>query len=101
MRYERLETRWLMTTDLVPTSLVGPAIGSLEQAIDLTMQIENQGQSDSNSFMVRYYVSLDATLDNKDRLIGSESRPALAANSIEDQPSIIEATTFGIRSGRA
>ena len=72
-----------MTADLLPTVVDAPAAGSVDEAIVVTTQVENLGASESGDYRAQYRLSLDATIDNTDRVIMTVTRPTIGPNGID------------------
>ena len=65
-------------TDLVITTVSGPASAPPGGTVALTATVRNQGSGTSQGFVVGYYLSNNTTVSQKDTLIGSFYVPALA-----------------------
>jgi hypothetical protein len=63
-------------SDLVLTSISGPAKAFLNQTISLTYHVENQGAEDSGAYRVRLYLSRDTVIDpDADHLVKEVAFP--------------------------
>lgn len=68
--------------DLIMTLVDGPTSGRIGRSIYVSNTVKNQGTVKSTSFMVKFYFSLDQTLDAaSDIYLGSRSVSSLAVNA--------------------
>jgi hypothetical protein len=67
------------TIDLLATRFnVGADTARAGDAIDVTFEVENQGNSDSGTFRADFYLSTDATITPDDYLLGSYNLGSIA-----------------------
>jgi subtilase family serine protease len=71
-------TSLLIGTDLTVSALTAPATAGAGQAISVSDTTRNQGGGSAPASTTSFYLSIDATLDGSDVLIGSRAVPALA-----------------------
>ena len=67
--------------DLVMTQISGPASGITGAGISLVNTVKNQGVSSAGSFVIGFYLSIDATITTGDIRIGTRSIGSLAAGT--------------------
>ncbi len=68
--------------DLIMTLVDGPTSGKIGRSISVSNTVKNQGTAKCSSFVIKFYFSLDKTLDTaSDIYLGSRSVTSLAVNS--------------------
>jgi subtilase family serine protease len=75
--------------DLVVSALSAPAKGGAGQPITVTETTSNPGAAAVGATVTRFYLSVNASLDASDTMIGSRSVPALASGASSTLPTTL------------
>jgi subtilisin family serine protease/subtilase family serine protease len=68
-------------SDLVVSALTVPAKGGAGQPLTITETTSNTGAAPAGATVTRFYLSVNASLDSSDTMIGSRTVPALASSA--------------------
>ncbi len=87
----------LAQPDLVPLDTGAPLGANLSDTINVTATIRNQGNADTGSFAVRYFLSADSVITTEDRPLGGQ----FAIANLAAMASTTDSRTLQIPAGQA